>query len=109
LSAPAFASGPRGLSLRLRVQPGAGRDEVVGLIADAEGAEAVKLKVAAPAEGGRANAAALALLARALQLPKGSLSLLRGERDRRKVVTLEGDPAELEPRVAAWLARLRRG
>jgi hypothetical protein len=95
--------------LRLRVQPGAGRDEVVGLIADAAGAEAVKLKVTARAEGGRANAAALTLLARALQLPKGSFRLLQGERDRRKVVMLEGDPAELEPRLTAWLAQLRRG
>jgi hypothetical protein len=101
--------GPRGLSLSLRVQPGAKRDEIVGLVAEAGGARALKIKVAAPADGGRANAAVLALLARALQLPKGSLSLIRGEHDRRKVVALAGDPAELEPRLAAWLARLSRG
>ena len=97
--------GPRGLTLALRVQPGAGRDQVLGLVSDAAGALTVKVKVAAPADEGRANAAVLALLAKALDLPKSALSVVRGERDRNKVVALAGDPAVLEPRVRAWLAQ----
>jgi len=97
--------GPRGLTLALRVQPGAGRDQVLGLVTDAAGALALKVKVSAPAEDGRANAAVLALLAKALDLPKSALSLVRGERDRNKVVALAGDPAVLEPRLRDWLAQ----
>jgi hypothetical protein len=33
------------------------------------------------------------------------LTLVRGERDRNKVVALAGDPAVLEPRLRAWLAQ----
>ena len=100
-----LSRGPRGLTLALRVQPGAGRDQVLGLVADAAGDLALKVKVAAPAEAGRANAAVVALLAEALDLPKSALSLVRGERDRNKVVALAGDPAALEPRLRAWLAQ----
>lgn len=104
-----LSRGSRGLTLALRVQPGAGRDQVVGLVADATGAVALKLKIAAPPEDGRANAAVLALLAKALGLPKSALSLVKGERDRGKVVAIAGDPAALEPRIGAWLAGLRSG
>jgi uncharacterized protein (TIGR00251 family) len=101
--------GPRGVTLALRVQPGAGRDAILGPVADAAGAMALKVKVAAPAEDGRANAAVLALLAKSLGLPKSALSLVKGERDRSKVVAFAGDPAALAPRIAAWLAGLKSG
>lgn len=96
--------GPRGLTLALRVQPGAGRDRIEGIVADANGVLSLKVKVAAPAEDGRANAAVVALLAKALDLPKSALTLVKGERDRSKVVAIAGDPAVLEPRLSAWLA-----
>ncbi len=96
-----------GLSLAVRVQPGAGRDRLVGLQPDAAGDLALKLKVAAPPEDGRANAAVIRLLAKALQLPRGSLSLRQGERDRSKVVAIASDrPAELLARLEALLAAL---
>ena len=96
--------GPRGLTLALRVQPGAGRDRIEGIVADANGVLSLKVKVAAPAEDGRANAAVVALLAKALDLPKSALTLVKGERDRSKVVAIAGDPAVLEPRLSVWLA-----
>ena len=104
-----LTSGPRGLTLALRVQPGASRDEIDGLVTDAAGAVALKVKVGARAQDGRANTAVLALLAKALDLPKSALSLVRGERDRNKVVALAGDPALLEPRLRAWLAQWSPG
>lgn len=104
-----LTAGPRGLTLALRVQPGAGRDQVLGPVADAAGTVALKVKVSAPAEDGRANAAVLALLAKALGLPKSALTLVKGERDRNKVVAVAGDPAMLEPRLRAWLAAQRSG
>jgi uncharacterized protein len=65
--------------LRVQVQPGAGRSAVVGRHGDA-----VKLKVGAPPEGGRANEAVIALLATTLGVPKDSVRLTSGATSRTK-------------------------
>ena len=82
--------GPGGTTLRVRVQPRASRDEVAG---ERAGALLVRL-TAAPVEG-QANAALLRLLARRLGLPASALEILRGGRDRDKLVRVDG----LEPRA----------
>ena len=83
--------------LRLRVSPGARRSEVVGR----HGA-AWKVRVAAPPEDGRANAAVLRLLADRLELPPRQLTLISGHAARDKVVELAGiDAAEAERRLSA--------
>lgn len=76
--------GPR-TSLRLRVVPGANRPGIVGRHGDAW-----KVRVSAPPEDGRANAAVLDLLARALDVPRRDLSLTSGASSRDKIVVLEG-------------------
>lgn len=76
--------GPR-TSLRLRVVPGAPRPGIVGRYGSAW-----KVRVNAPAEGGRANEAVLELLASALDVPRHDLRLAVGPSSRDKVVTLEG-------------------
>jgi uncharacterized protein (TIGR00251 family) len=83
--------------VRLRVSPGARRDELVG-----RHGEGWKVRVAAPPEGGRANDAVLDLLARELSLPRRSLSIVSGQTAREKVVLMEGiDRAESERRLEA--------
>jgi uncharacterized protein (TIGR00251 family) len=83
--------------VRLRVSPGARRDELVG-----QHGEGWKVRVAAPPEGGRANDAVLDLLARELSLPRRSLSIVSGQTAREKVVLMEGiDRAESERRLEA--------
>ncbi len=60
------------------------------------------LRVRAPALEGRANAAALDLLAHALGLPKRAVRLQRGERSREKLVTIDApalEPAEVWRRL----------
>ena len=84
--------------LRVHVQPGAGRDAIVG----AHG-NALKLKVQAPAVGGRANEAVLRLLAREMGIPLAGLSLTGGRQSRDKRVLLGGASAAS---VASALARL---
>ncbi len=84
-------------SVRLRVSPGARRNEVVGRHGDGW-----KVRVIAPPEDGRANEAVLGLLAEQLDLPRRSLSLVSGHGGRDKVVRMAGiSEAELERRLSS--------
>jgi uncharacterized protein YggU (UPF0235/DUF167 family) len=81
--------------LRVRVSPGARRVGVAGRVG-----ELWKLRVAAPAEGGRANDAVVRLLTEAVGVPRRSVALVAGHGAREKVVELDGvAPAEVERRL----------
>lgn len=71
--------------LRLRVAPGARRNELVGRHGDGW-----KVRVTAAPEGGRANEAVLDLLARSLGIPRRSLTIVSGLTAREKVVQMDG-------------------
>lgn len=78
-----------GVAIRLHVQPGAGRSEVVGRHGDA-----IKVRVAAPPERGRANDACAALLARLLAVKPAAVELTSGASSRAKRFVVTG--VELE-------------
>jgi uncharacterized protein len=64
--------------------------------------DAWKVRVAAPAENGKANEAVLELLARTLELPRRSITLATGSAAHDKVVILEGlTRTEVESRLTA--------
>ena len=89
--------------LRLRVAPGASRTGVVG-----RHGEAWKVRVAAPAEGGRANDTVVALLADTLAVPRGDVKLVSGHGGRDKVVELAGiEPDQIERRLSAAAGKER--
>jgi uncharacterized protein YggU (UPF0235/DUF167 family) len=69
--------------LAVKVTPGA-REESVTLTADA-----VLVKVRAPADKGAANDAVIALVARALGLAPSRVTLLRGGTSRQKLLAVE--------------------
>ncbi len=70
---------------KLHVAPGAREDAIDGWRGGS-----LRLKVRARAEKGRANEAALHLLARRLGLPRASLTLVRGASSRDKLVEVDG-------------------
>jgi uncharacterized protein YggU (UPF0235/DUF167 family) len=76
--------------LAVRVTPRGGRDAVEGWVRDDAGRAVLKVRVAVAATDGHANAALLALLAKALGRPKSSLSVLSGRTARLKRVEIEG-------------------
>ena len=76
--------------LSVHAQPGAGRTQVVG-----RHGHALKVRVAAPPEQGRANDALVALLADRLGVAAKSVTLTTGATSRTKQFRIEGvDPAE---------------
>ena len=70
--------------LCLKVVPGSSRDEVVGWLADA-----LKVKVKAPPEKGRANEAVVALLAARLGIDSSSVVVVSGHGSPAKVVAID--------------------
>ena len=86
--------------LAVRVQPGARRERLVGWMEDG----ALKLAVAAPPEGGRANAAVAELLGAALGVKRRQVQVVRGHGSRSKVVEVEGlDEDQVRRRLEAAL------
>ena len=94
---------PDGLLLTVKAQPGARRAGLEGLAQTADG-PALKVKVAAPPEEGRANEAILTLLAEALEVKRRAVTLVSGASSRLKRIKIEGDPAHLTQRLAALIA-----
>ena len=71
--------------IHLKVVPGASRDQIAGPYGDR-----LRVKVAAPPEGGQANRAVLALLAERLNRAVGDLVLARGQTTPLKTVEVRG-------------------
>jgi hypothetical protein len=71
------------VKLSLKVVPGAARSGIAGRLGDL-----VKVKVTEQAEGGRANAAVVAVLASALGVPRSALEIVAGGRSPVKVVEI---------------------
>ncbi|MEJ2641178.1 MAG: DUF167 domain-containing protein [Desulfosarcinaceae bacterium] len=78
-----------GLVVKVAVVPRASRNQVAGLKGDA-----LKIKLTAPPVEGAANKACLQLLAKALGLPKSSLTIASGESSRTKRILIRLNPED---------------
>jgi uncharacterized protein YggU (UPF0235/DUF167 family) len=84
----------------VKVVPGASRDEIAGWLG-----AALKVRVAAPPERGRANAAVEALVAAALGVPPSQVRVVVGHAAARKVLEIDGaTEAEIRARLSAGLS-----
>lgn len=73
------------MKLNVKVVPKASRNEIAGWLGNA-----LKVRVAAPPEAGRANDAVEALIAEALGLPRSQVRLIAGAASARKIVEIVG-------------------
>jgi uncharacterized protein (TIGR00251 family) len=103
---PILRRSQAGVAVRVRVQPGARRNAVSGVGETAEG-PALRVSVTAAPEGGKANAAVCALLAKAWGVAKSDVAVTRGQTARLKTVHVTGDPETLEARLGAWFNEAR--
>jgi uncharacterized protein len=83
----------KGVTLWLRLTPKGGRDAIDGVEAMADGKTVLKARVRAAPEDGRANAALIELIAKALAAPKKAVTIRSGETSRVKKLFIAGDPA----------------
>jgi uncharacterized protein len=92
---------PRGLDdmedevrLAVHVQPRARAEGIVGVVGDV-----LKVRLTAPPVKGAANAALIAFLAEALDVPQAAIRIITGSTSRHKVVGIRGVSAELVRRT----------
>lgn len=71
--------------LRLKVVPGSSRDQIVGPLGDR-----LKVKVAAPPEGGKANKSVCKMIAMLLDIAPVQISILSGETLPDKLIGITG-------------------
>ena len=85
------------MNLNIKVQPRASRNSV-----EISGDGAVKVRVTAPPDRGRANDAVIKLLAARLRVSRSAVRIVRGHTSRNKVVQVEGlDIADALCRIRA--------
>lgn len=84
----------------VRLTPKGGRDRVEGWIAGADGAALLKVRVSAPPEDGKANAALLRVLADWLDVPLSALRIAGGHTARIKRIALDSDRDGLAEKLA---------
>ena len=83
--------------LSLKVVPGSSKNAIVGWLGDT-----LKVRVTAPPERGKANAAVENLIAKALQIPADRVHIVSGEANARKILDVAGlDASEVHRRLTA--------
>jgi hypothetical protein len=85
-------SKPGELRFAVRVTPRGGRDAIDGWAKDAAGNEHLKVRLRAAAEGGKANAALVDLVAKSLAVPRSAVAISSGAKARLKIIRVAGDP-----------------
>lgn len=86
----------------MRLTPKSSRDALEGIETSADGRSHLKARVRAVPEDGKANAALLRLVGKALSVPASAVTLASGVTARLKTLHIAGDPESLE----AALSRL---
>jgi uncharacterized protein (TIGR00251 family) len=96
----AFELRPDGVRLHLRVTPNAGLDRIDGVETRDDGATVLRVRVKAVPDKGKANAAVIVLLAKALDVPKSAITLISGDTARQKTLHVAGNPDALAAALA---------
>ena len=91
-----------GVAVAVRLTPKASANRLDGVAPAGDGGAALRARVTATPENGKANVALIKLLAKAWRLPKTALTIAAGAKDRRKIIHVAGDPDTLMPHLQHW-------
>ena len=83
-----------GETFKVRVQPGAPKNEVVGVQGDA-----LKVKINAPPVKGKANKALISFLAEKLGMKKSEIEILSGHTRRIKKIKIVGEGVKIKEKI----------
>ncbi len=93
-----FEDAKSGSAITVKVTPHAKQTSVLGVMDDGT----IKIQVAAPAEGGRANDALVAFLATMLNIPASQVDIVAGQTSERKLISLVGImPKDVDAKMRA--------
>jgi uncharacterized protein (TIGR00251 family) len=98
-----FTACREGLLVKLRVTAKSQREGLAGVHYAADGSAALRVRVRAVPEQGKANRAVIDTVAASLGLPKTSLSIKAGETSRNKTVLIAGNPDRLLAMISPQL------
>lgn len=89
------------VTLAVRVTPKASKSAIGAFMTLPGGSKALAVRIAAPPVEGAANAALIALLAKALAVRRSDVRILAGEGSRLKRVRIDGDGPAIAERLMA--------
>lgn len=75
----------QGVSFKIKVQPRASKNEVVGVLGDA-----LKVRLTAPPVDGEANDCCISFFAKLFKVPKKDVDIISGHTGRNKTILLRG-------------------
>jgi uncharacterized protein len=94
-----------GVTVSVRLTPKGGRDAIDGVERRDDGRAVLKARVRAAPSEGEANAALIALIAKALKVAPRQVRLMAGATSRIKRIQIDGDPAALAAAMTALGAK----
>jgi uncharacterized protein len=77
------------MKISIKVTPNAKHNEIVDDVTDMLGARCLRVKVNQPPEDGKANKAAIELLAKYFKIRKSAISIVSGATSRNKIVEID--------------------
>jgi uncharacterized protein (TIGR00251 family) len=89
MEAPYLMASPSGPLLRIKVQPRARANQIVGVLGNE-----LKIKISAPPVDSKANEELIEFLAAQLELGKNSIQLVKGSTSTHKVISIRGLSAD---------------
>ena len=103
--APPWQTHSDHVRLTVRLTPNGGRDALDDIEPGADGEPMLKARVTAVPEKGKANKALIALVAKALKIPKSSISVISGDTSRKKILRIDGDTEDVLEKLGSLLKR----
>jgi len=83
-----------GATFRVRVQPGASKNEIVGIQEDV-----LRLRISAPPVEGKANKVLIGFLAKQLGVKKSEIEIVSGHTSKTKTIQIVGKGGEIQKRI----------